>query len=147
VDSTGARAGANGNRPDADKSRDPKRSTGHRHPDLDEHAPPADEGAGPLFEARPERITRPGITAQELLARGDQRGLVLALLMAGPLTEDVARAHGIGHLASRISELRSIHGEPITPRYRREATARGRPRKVAVYWHDELTPGAREAAG
>jgi hypothetical protein len=112
--------------------------------DEDDGAPGDDPG--PLFTSS-RRITRPGITAEELRARGDQRALVLALLMAGPLTEDVAREHGIGHLASRISELRNDHDEPITPRYRRDVTARGRPRKVAVYWHDELTPGAREAGG
>lgn len=116
----------------------------------DHHTTATDSGPGPLFKAPPpssRRITYPGVTVEELRARRDQLGLVLALLAAGPLTDDVARGHGVRHLASRISELRNNFDEPIEVDYRRETTPTGRRVKLAVYRHATITPRAPGSSG
>jgi hypothetical protein len=52
----------------------------------------------------------------------------------GPLTDgDARRLYSIGHVASRISELRHSHGIPIGTTYIMVETARGEKVRVAEY--------------
>lgn len=52
----------------------------------------------------------------------------------GPLTDgDARRLYSIGHVASRISELRHAHGIPIQTSYILVETARGEQVRVAEY--------------
>jgi hypothetical protein len=74
------------------------------------------------------------------------RRVLTHLQEIGPLTDGDARLlYSIGHVASRISELRHNHGIPIRTSYIMVRTARGERVRVAEYSLEMKHPGKERA--